>query len=88
MKLYLNPNIYTQDFVKKLQVNVQSWMLAGAIPNEFISEGTQIKGLAAFTIQEVVDAIDYYWDEVSGTLVTDTQPNFGSYPTIIQGQQY
>jgi hypothetical protein len=88
MQIYLNPRDYTQDFVKQLQCKVQSDMLAGVQVTQFISEGTQLQGTVAVPTAELIRAIDIYWDEVNGEYITETQPNFNSYPVIIQGQQY
>lgn len=73
---YLNPSLYSQDFVEKLQEKVEDTLLNGYILTEFISEGTTLKGIAAYKIQDVIEGIDYYWLEVEGSLVSETQPNF------------
>lgn len=86
MSIYLDPNIYTQDFVRQLQCSVQENMLAGVQITDFVSQGTQFQGIPAGTTEELIQAIDYYWNEVGGTLITDTAPNFGNIPIFINGQ--
>ena len=74
--LYLNPKIYSPTFVKNLQKTVEESLLSGVQLTEFISEGTQLQGVAAASIDEIVDAIDRYYDEINDTLVTETSTNF------------
>lgn len=84
--IYLDPRFFTPDFVTELQERVQEEMLAGVQLTEVISQGTQFQGVPAGTTEELLQAIDYYWNEVEQTLITETQPNFGVYPTIVYGQ--
>jgi len=74
--MYINPLYYKPDFVKQLQEKVQADMLAGVQLTEFASEGTTIKGVIAAPTKELVDAIDFYWDEYNGNLITELTPDF------------
>ena len=80
--MHLDINLYTPDFVQKLQAKVQCDMLAGVQLTEFISEGTQLRGLAAYTIEEILRAIEIYWDERNGEYITETQTDYSGYFTI------
>jgi hypothetical protein len=84
--IYLSPQYYKPEFIKELQKSIQETLLSGVQVTNFVSEGTQFQGIPTGTMEELTIAIERYWDEYNGQLITETQPNFSSYPIIIQSQ--
>lgn len=74
------------DTVKAIRAQAMTNLATGVTITEFISEGNQFKGVIAAPTHEILRATERFLDEYYGELITETQPNFGNYPTIIQGQ--
>lgn len=56
-------------------------LVAGITITEFVSEGTQFKGqVTAADTRAVLLATERYLDEYQGELITETTPNFLSFP--------
>jgi hypothetical protein len=70
---------FSPEFVNQLQKTVEDSLLSGVMLDEFISEGTQLQGVPAYTLSELMDAIEYYWDERNNVLITQTTPSFNYY---------
>jgi hypothetical protein len=79
--LYDDPNV-----IKQIRATILLNQAAGVTLTEFISEGTQFQGLSSFESWEAaLYATERFLDEYYGQLITETAPNFNTYPIIIPG---
>ena len=76
----LNVEYDSVDTIRQIRATALANLAAGIVITQFISEGTQITGIACAPTKEVLLATERFLDEYNGELITETTPNFYNYP--------